>query len=219
MIRQQATIPSSKGVPPSLVFILKAVLTSSSISIRQVHNPFRWTPFGINRVSVLDILTSSLFFLFSFFQVCGLSGSRLIYSCLLWRWCTSHLLSKVLTFCIRYLRRKRKEKTQDALKEPRRAKPPCSFKFPRGTPRHSSSRQNSPLAKRIRDWTTSGMTSPSWSFYLETFQVPMHYKTLYLDLKRIKILPSYPSSCGCFFPRLSCSRIAQAISFADHLAW
>ena len=68
MILQQATVPSSKGVPPSLVFILKAVLTLSSISIRQFHIPFWWTPFGINRVSVLDILTSSLFFSFSLFS-------------------------------------------------------------------------------------------------------------------------------------------------------
>ena len=102
-------------------------------------------------------------------------------------------------------------------KTPRRAKTPCSFQFPRGTPRHSSSRQNSPLAKRIRDWTTSGMTSPSWLFYLETSQVPMHYKTLYLDLKRINDHPYTPSG-ECFFPRLSCSRIAKAINFADHLA-
>lgn len=55
------------------------------------------------------------------------------------------------------------------------------------------SRQNSPPAKRIRDWTTSGMRYPSSFFYLETTQVPMQHKTLCLVPEQKLFLTSRPA--------------------------
>ena len=92
-------------------------------------------------------------------------------------------------FYIRYPRRKRKVTPSvliEVVKNPTKSKS-APLQFPISpSPRNAAiiphSRQNPPPAKRIRDWTTSGMKPPTCSFYLQTSQVPMHHKILCLAL-------------------------------------